>query len=248
MAKMKVIIADPCILIRTGLKTFLKHDKKIEVVGEAEDGRQLWDLVKKNQPDIVIMEIELPLVDGNVALRRIKNEFPKIKVIIVSQYFHDEYVSLFMGRGANAFLPKRGCSDEVLIDAIRTIQVKDYYFNDSTVLALLKECVKRHGPSDYFLKTTLSERQIEVIKFLVEGKSPMEIAKQIHLSIAAIRAQIQNIRTKTGIDKMGPLTLFALRTGIINLYGQQVIDTGSSKTNLAELVEEKASKEAEKFR
>jgi DNA-binding NarL/FixJ family response regulator len=218
MAKVNVVIADPCPLTRAGIAYFLKKDKRIALVGEAENGRQLIQLIKRKYPDIVLMEIEMPLLEGNEALFKIKKEFSQIKVIILSQYFNDEYVSIFMARGANAYLPKLGCTAEILQDCVHTVLHKNYYYRDDTFLALLREFSKRHLPSDFLLKTSLTKFQINIIKLMTEGLTSKKIADTLNCSIANVNKHKIEIFAKAQCCGLGPLTKFALRTGIITLY------------------------------
>ena len=134
--KIKIIIVDDHRIFVDSLSRLLKAERRLSVIGSALNGEELLELLKKLTPDIIILDLEMPIMDGHEVFKRIKKLYPHIKIIILSGFLEDSFVHHFMGKGANAVLAKE-CDHEILLDAIYTVREKNYYFDPEISQALL---------------------------------------------------------------------------------------------------------------
>ena len=178
----KVAIADDHTLFRTGVKTSLSARKDIQMVAEAENGMQLLNLLKHIQPDVILLDIQMPIMDGLSTLPEIKRMYPEIKVIMLSMHNDHSMISRMMEIGANSYLTKESDS-ETIYQAIRTCYQQEFFFNDLTNKALLnglrtKRTVESSAPHD----VQLTEKEVTILKLMCEEKSTKEIADMVDLS------------------------------------------------------------------
>jgi DNA-binding NarL/FixJ family response regulator len=214
-AVIKVAIADDHTLFRTGVKTSLSSRKDIQMVAEAENGMQLLNLLRHIQPDVVLLDIQMPIMDGLSTLPEIKKLYPNIKVIMLSMHNDHSVISKMMEIGANSYLTKESGS-EMIYEAIRAVYEQDFYFNDLTNKALLsglrtKRVVEASAPAE----VQLTEKEITILKLMCEEKSTKEIADMVDLSPRTVEAIRDKLKTKTGTKSMAGLVMYAVKAGLV---------------------------------
>lgn len=212
----KVIIADDHALFRTGVKTALSMKKDIKMIGEADNGMQLLNLLKHLQPDVLLLDIQMPIMDGITTLPEIKKLYPDIRVVMLTMHNDHSMISKLMELGANAYLTKNSDSD-VIYEAVKTVFEQEYFFNALTNKALIDGLrMKRQAEAVLPLDTKLTDKEITVLRLMCEEKSTKEIADQVDLSPRTVEAIRDKLKTKTGAKSMAGLVMFAVKTGIID--------------------------------
>jgi len=211
----KVAIADDHALFRTGVKSSLSSRKDIQMVAEAENGMQLLNLLKHIQPDVVLLDIQMPIMDGLTTLPEIKKLYPAIKVIMLSMHNDHSMISRMMEIGANSYLTKESDS-ETIYQAIKTCFEQEFFFNELTNKALLsglrtKRTVESSMPHD----VQLNDKEITILKLMCEEKSTKEIADIVDLSPRTVEAIRDKLKTKTGVKSMAGLVMYAVKAGIV---------------------------------
>jgi DNA-binding NarL/FixJ family response regulator len=212
----KVIIADDHALFRTGVKTTLSMKKDIKMIGEADNGAQLLTLLKVLQPDVILLDIQMPIMDGITTLPEIKELYPDIRVIMLTMHNDHSMISKLMELGANSYLTKNSDS-EVIYEAVKTVYEQEYFFNALTNRALIdglrnKRQVEATLPAD----TKLTDKEITILKLMCEEKSTKDIADLVFLSPRTVEAIRDKLKVKTGAKSMAGLVMYALKAGIIS--------------------------------
>lgn len=217
MNKIKVLLADDHTVVRQGINSLLKAEADIEVVGEAENGRQAVQMAKTLAPDIVIMDIAMPQLNGLEATRQIIKEGIPTKVLVLSSYSDDEYVHQLTEAGAAGYLIKQTAAND-LIKAIREAYRGNAFFSPSISKRLLDyyreaymkggKPIKKHGEQ-------LTSRELEVLQLVAEGKVNKQIAADLCISIKTVEKHRQQVMNKLNIHDVAGLTRYAISRGII---------------------------------
>ncbi|HEU0064423.1 MAG TPA: response regulator transcription factor [Flavisolibacter sp.] len=210
----KVAIADDHALFRTGVKTSLSSRKDIQMVAEAENGMQLLNLLKHIKPDVVLLDIQMPIMDGLTTLPEIKKLYPDIKVIMLSMHNDHSMITRMMEIGANSYLTKESDS-ETIYQAIRTCYEQEFFFNDLTNKALLNGLRMKKPAEMTMPDVNLTEKEITILKLMCEEKSTKEIADMVDLSPRTVEAIRDKLKTKTGVKSMAGLVMYAVKAGIV---------------------------------
>ncbi|MER3497199.1 MAG: DNA-binding response regulator [Chitinophagaceae bacterium] len=211
----KVAIADDHALFRAGIKTSLSTRKDIQMVAEAENGMQLLNLLKHIQPDVVLLDITMPIMDGLATLPEIKRLYPNVKVIMLSMHNDHSMISRMMEIGANSYLTKESDS-ETIYQAIKTCYQQEFFFNDLTNKALLNGLrTKRTVESSTPHEVQLTEKEITILRLMCEEKSTKEIADIVDLSPRTVEAIRDKLKTKTGTKSMAGLVMYAVKAGLV---------------------------------
>jgi DNA-binding NarL/FixJ family response regulator len=215
MAKIRVLVTDDHAIVRDGVCALLALTGDIEAVGEATNGREALEMVTRLSPDIVLMDIVMPLMDGLEATRRIHKEFPETKVIVLTQYEDREYVLPAIEAGASGFISKASASSE-LISAIRSVYRGDSFLSPSIARLLVEDYrqIAREGKSKD-TSEQLTDREREILKLLAEGHSTPEIARILVISPKTVERHKTNLMAKLDIHNRLDLFKYALRKGII---------------------------------
>lgn len=214
-ASLKVIIADDHALFRAGVKTALSLKKDIRIIGEADNGQQLLHLLKHLEPDVILLDIQMPVMDGITALPEIKKLYPHIRIIMLTMHNDHSMISRLMELGANAYLTKNSDS-EVIYEAIRTCYTNEYYFNELTNKALLDGLrTKRNADAFAPAEVKLSDKEKHILKLMCDEKSTKEIADLVELSPRTVEAIRDKLKSKTGVKSMAGLVIYAIKAGII---------------------------------
>jgi DNA-binding NarL/FixJ family response regulator len=210
----KVAIADDHALFRAGVKTALLGKKDVELIAEADNGMQLLNLLKHVEPDVILLDIQMPIMDGIQTLPEIRKLYPGVKVIILSMHNDHSMISKLMEIGANSYLTKNSDS-ETIYQAIKTCYEQEFFFNELTNKALLSGLrTKRSEPSSP-QDINLSEKEITILKLMCEEKTTKEIADIVEISPRTVEAIRDKLKTKTGAKSMAGLVMYALKSGII---------------------------------
>lgn len=213
--KIKVLITDDHALFRAGVKTSLSHYPDIEFIGEAENGMQLLNLVKFLKPNVILLDIQMPIMDGIATLPEVKKILPNAKIIMLTMNDDVSMISRLMEIGANSYLTKNSDS-ETIYEAIKTVHTNDYFFNDYTNKAMLnglrnKRVVEIAMPDE----TELSDKEMQVLKLMCDENSTKEIADIVEISPRTVEAIRDRLKIKTGAKSTAGLILYAVKHGIV---------------------------------
>ncbi|MFC2008186.1 response regulator [Chloroflexota bacterium] len=211
---MRILLADDHKIVRQGLRSLLEKQPDMEVIAEAEDGRTTVSLVQELSPNVVVMDVAMPGLNGIEATRQIVNKNPNIKVLALSMYADRRFVVGMLGAGASGYLLK-DCAFEELAQAIRTITANQIYLSSTISDMVVRNYVHLAAKSDSSAFSALTTREREVLQLLVEGRSTKEIAHQLGLSPKTIETHRQQIMNKLNIHSVAQLTKYAIREGII---------------------------------
>jgi len=212
----KVLLVDDHAIIRQGLSALLEKQPDIEVIGGVEDGRQAVDIARKLAPNLVIMDISMPNLNGIDATRKIVEELQEIKVIALSIHSSRRFVAEMLKAGASGYILKDCLFDE-LIEAIRTVLGGGIYLSPKITGVVIDDYVQRLSKQFQPNGPVLSDREREVLQLLAEGKSTKQIALEIHVSAKTIESNRRNIMEKLRINSVAELTKYAIREGITHL-------------------------------
>jgi DNA-binding NarL/FixJ family response regulator len=217
MSKIRVMIVDDHALVREGIAAFLKMSPDMEVVGEASDGVEAIECVKRLAPEIVLMDIAMPKLGGLEALVEIKKIDPNTKVLVLTQYEDKEYIKRFLKAGASGYMLKRAVGMD-LINAIKAISCGEAYLHPSIAASLIDEYVstgKKEAADDPY--ESLTDREKQVLKLIAEGHTSKEIADILGISAKTAIAHQTNISEKLEIHSRAGLIKFAIAKGLIKL-------------------------------
>lgn len=211
----KVAIADDHVLFRAGVKTALSIHKDIKMIAEADNGMQLLTVLKHVQPDVILLDIQMPIMDGIHTLPEIKNLYPNIKVIMLTMHNDHSMISRLMELGANSYLTKNSDS-EVIYQAIKTVHEQEYFFNQLTNKALIDGLrVKRQVEASLPMDAKLTDKEISILRMICEEKSTKEIADLVDLSPRTVEAIRDKLKVKTGAKSLAGLVMYAVKSGLI---------------------------------
>ena len=217
MRKIRVLIVDDHTLVRDGIRALLALVSDIEVVGEAANGKEALEKVTELAPDVVLMDLAMPIMSGLEATRRIRKEFPKTRVLALTQYDDSEYVIPVIEAGACGFVTKMMAFSE-LASAIQAAYNGDSYLSPSAAAALIEECqqkVSTEGDKDPYQQ--LTDREREVLKLIAEGHTAREIADMLVVSPKTVEWYKTSLMNKLNIHNKTDLIKFAIRKRVITL-------------------------------
>lgn len=211
----RALIADDHSVVRQGLRVWLEKSGRIQVVGEAGDGRQAVAAAEELHPDVVLMDIAMPLLNGIDATSQITRHNPATKVIILSMYADEGYILRSLAAGATGYLLKESTETDVL-PAVQSVCAGKPYFTQSIARLLLEDYMRvlkqNNGKDSYDL---LTEREKEVLQLLAHGKSNKEVAQLLNLSPHTVDSHRTNLMQKLGLHNTAEIVLYAVRKGII---------------------------------
>jgi hypothetical protein len=210
----KVAIADDHVLFRAGVKTALSIKKDVELIAEADNGMQLLHLLKHIEPDVILLDIQMPIMDGIQTLPEIRKIRPEAKVIILSMHNDHSMISKLMEIGANSYLTKNSDS-ETIYQAIVTCFEQEFYFNDLTNKALLNGIRNKRNEILGTQEASLNDKELRVLKLMCEEKTTKEIAEIVDISPRTVEAIRDKLKVKTGAKSMAGLVMYAVKHGII---------------------------------
>jgi len=217
MTKTRVLLAEDHTIVRKGLCALLDAEPSIEVIGEAQDGREALLKAEQLHPDIVLMDISMPGLNGLEATRQIKKRFPEVKVLILTVHSDEEYIRQILRAGASGYLVKQAAPNE-LISAIEAIQRGESYLSPSVSKKVVQEYVQHAaGAAEEDSYERLTDREREVLQLIAEGNSTRDIAELLHLSVKTAETHRARLMRKLDIHSTAELTQYAIRKGVISL-------------------------------
>jgi DNA-binding NarL/FixJ family response regulator len=222
MKRITVLLADDHTVVREGFRKLLEAEADLEVVGEAQNGRQAVELTRKLRPAVVVMDIAMPLLNGLEATRQIRKAFPDTKVVILSAHSDDAYIEQAVAIGAVGFLLKQTSSHDLSV-AIREVQKGNTFFSPSIAKRLHDQKVSTRGGALRKKVARLSSRELEVLQLIAEGNANNEIAAELGISIKTVEKHRQNLMEKLNIHEIAGLTRYAIAAGIIESSVQLTI-------------------------
>jgi two-component system response regulator NreC len=212
----RILLADDHGITRQGLRSLLEKESDIEVVGEAENGREAIDLVRKIAPGMVIMDITMPNLNGIDATKYIIRDFPQVKVIALSIHSNRAFVVDMLKAGASGYVLKE-CTFDELVEAIRTVTDGGVYLSPKVAGVVVSDYVQRVAKTTESPLETLTEREREVLQLISEGKNTKQIALQLHVSPKTIEADRRKIMEKLDAYTIAELVKIAILGGLASL-------------------------------
>jgi DNA-binding NarL/FixJ family response regulator len=212
----RILLADDHGIMREGLRSLLEKEPDIKVVGEAEDGRKAIGLVSELLPDVVIMDISMPGLNGADATRRIVSQFPTVKVIALSMHSNRIFVADMLKAGASGYVLKECLFDE-LVEAIRIVAAGDKHLSSKVAGVVVSDYVKRLSGGAESPLETLTGREREVLQLIGEGKNTKQIALELHVSPKTIEANRRKIMEKLDAHSIAELVKIAIVGGLASL-------------------------------
>jgi DNA-binding NarL/FixJ family response regulator len=212
----RVLLADDHKILRQGLRTLLEQENDIEIVGEADNGRASVKLAGELAPDVVIMDVAMPDLNGIDATRRITEAEPKARVLALSMHSDGRYVKGMLQAGARGYILK-DCAAEELTRAIRTVMADQVYVSPGVTGTIVDDYVRQLAATEIEESATLTHREREVLQLLAEGGSTAHIAAELHLSVKTVETPRKRIMDKLDLRSIAELTKYAIREGITAL-------------------------------
>lgn len=212
----RTLLADDHTVLRKGLKSLLDQQQDIEVVGEAEDGLEVVKLAKKLEPDIVILDIGMPTMNGIQATQHIVAEVPNTRVLALSMHSDHQFVVKMLQAGASGYLLK-DCAFEELIAAVRTITDGKFYLSKDVTGVVINDYINKIQATTSIDQPVLTSREREILQLITEGKSTAETADLLNVSAKTVETHRKNIMDKLNIHTIAELTKYAVREGLTSL-------------------------------
>ena len=216
MNKIKIILVDDHQMFRDGVKSVLSEEKNIDIIGEVGNGNDLYELLKTEQPDLIITDISMPDISGLEIAKYIAENYPGIKILILSMHSNIEFISKALSIGANGYLPKDTSMNE-LLEAINTIYNGENYFNKEISDTILKSIIKKSKQEVNPKIEALTKREKEIIKLVVDGFSNKEIAEKLFISIRTVDSHKTNIMQKLNLKSSVELVKYAIKNNLAKL-------------------------------
>lgn len=219
MDKIRILIADDHAVVREGTRQFLEREDDLEVVGEAADGEEAIRLVGSLNPDVAIMDISMPNIDGIEATRQIKAKYPKVAVLILSAYDDDQFVFSLLEAGAAGYLLKSVRGNE-LVSAIREVSAGESVLHPTIARKVLNRFTSITSETQKRkTQDVLTEREIEVLQLATQGSSNQEIADSLFLSLRTVQSHLNHIFNKLDVSSRTEAVVRALKEGWVTLDG-----------------------------
>lgn len=214
--KIRILIADDHTLLRNGICALLENEQDMTIVGEANDGREAVRLAGQLKPNVVLMDIAMPLLNGLEATRQIKHEHPEINILVLTMYDNEEYFREMLEAGASGYIIKRAAATE-LVSAIRAVHNGEAVLSPAITRLLLEDYLTHDNGNENDNPNALSSREREVLQLIAEGKTSREIAEILHLSVKTVQSHRTNLMQKLDLHDRGDLIKYAIQKKIIAL-------------------------------
>jgi len=214
--KTRILLADDHQIMREGLKALLGGRSSVEIIAEAENGIEALAIAHRERPDVIIMDIAMPDINGIEVTRQLKAELADIKIIALSMHSDRRFVSEILKAGAAAYVLKQAAFED-LEKAIKAVMLNRTFLSADILESVVSDYVNQLSTSEYDAYRQLSDRERQVLQLLAEGNSTKEIAFKLHVSVKTIESHRQNIMNKLGIRTLAGLTKCAVREGLTSL-------------------------------
>ncbi len=212
----RVLICDDQQVVRRGLRAILENAVDIEVVGEAADGAQALDLAAQAKPDVVLMDLKMPNMNGVQATQRIRSQHPEVRVLVLTTYDADEWVFDAIRNGASGYLLK-DTPQEALLDAVRGTAAGSTHVDPAVAGKLFNQIARQTVAPDSSIAEALNDREREVLRLLARGLANADIAQRLHLSEGTVRNYVSTIFSKLDVTDRTQAAVLALRYGLVDL-------------------------------
>jgi len=209
----KILLADDHAIVRHGLAESMMKEEDMEVVGQAKNGLSAIDMVREKTPDVVVMDISMPDINGMDATREILRDFPKVKVIALSMHSAKKFVREMFKAGASGYLLK-DCEFDELANAIRTVMKGKSYISPEITDVVVDSYVRTSTEDKSSVFSDLTKREREVLQLLAEGKTTKQIGLKLHISPKTVEAHRLRVMEKLDIDNVAQLTKYAIQEGL----------------------------------
>lgn len=215
MTRIRVLLADDHTIVRKGLRSLLEAERGIEVVEEAQDGREAVAKVEQLLPDVVVMDISMPLLNGLEATRQIRELFPEVQVVILTVHTNEEYIYQILRAGASGYVVKRAAPNELML-AIQAAYRGETFLSPSVSRRVVEDYIQQAeaamGEDSY---DRLTSREREVLQLVAEGFTSRDIAGMLHISVKTVEAHRAHLMDKLDIHSTAELTQYAIHKGVI---------------------------------
>lgn len=215
MANIKVLLVDDHKIVRDGIKLMLEPQAGIDVVAEAEDGEAVKNLLDETSVDVIVMDINMPGMNGIKTTRMVKEEHPDIKVLALTMSSDDSHIRQMVQAGASGYIMKSAGRDE-LTNAIHDVMAGKHYFSDQATQSIMMDLVKNKGKSSAPDPVHITERELEVLQMIVKEYTNQEIAEKLYISPRTVDAHRRNLLQKTGARNTAGLVKYAFQNGLVN--------------------------------
>ena len=214
--KIKVLIVDDHKVVRQGLRTFLELQADINVVGEAEDGQAAVEMVGKLSPNVVLMDLVMPRLDGIAATRQVRALGSDVKVIALTSFTEDDKVFPAIQAGASSYLLKDVSPDD-LVEAIRAAHRGESRLHPDIARKLMEQVARQASPHREPRFEEVTDRERDVVRLVAQGRSNQEIAQELVISEKTVKTHVSNILTKLQLEDRTQLAIYAIKKGLVNL-------------------------------
>lgn len=214
-----VAIADDHVLFRKGLITILELDDDLEVIYDVDNGKELIEKLDAQIPEVILMDLKMPIMDGMEATKQIKAQNPEVKILILSMYDEEKFIIHCLELGANGYLLKNTDPDEV-VKAIHTVVAKDFYFNNHISTVMLKglnQKTRAKGKPQFGNGVELTKREMEILGLICKELTTPEIAEKLFISNRTVEGHRKNLLEKTGAKNTAGLVVFALKNELVEI-------------------------------
>lgn len=212
----KIAVVDDQCLFRSGLISLIKEFAELDVIIEASNGNDLIREVAKQKPDVILLDVEMPVMNGFETTEYLKKNHPEIKILILTMYNDDEIILHLISKGAHGFLLKNN-NIEVIVDAIHAVIENGYYFNDSVSKSMVKGLVSNKKIKPHFKAVSLSEREIEVVKLISKEHTNKEIADKLFISVRTVDGHRERILGKIKARNTAGIVMYAVKNDLLPL-------------------------------
>ena len=219
MKKIKILFADDHGIVRDGLRSLFKSDPEFVIVGEAADGNEAIELVAKHKPNVAILDISMPNLNGIEATTIIKKNFPNTKVLILTIHEDEEYIQEMILAGADGYVVKNAEKKEIF-DGVKAVAQSETFFSPSVSKVLLEGLIKRTRSKETFLQNIdnkLTKRETEILRLIAEGMTSKEISEKLFLSISTVNSHRMNMMKKLDIHDTASLVKYAIQRNLIEV-------------------------------
>jgi DNA-binding NarL/FixJ family response regulator len=210
---MKILLCDDQAVIRDGLEMLLNLEKDFQVIASAQDGAEAIELAEKHKPDLILMDLKMPMVNGIEATREIRRKFPNIKILVLTTYDDDEWVFDAIRAGASGYLLK-DTSRQKIIEAIRGTMDGKSFLDPNVAGKVINQVASNQTQPSSVLKEKLTERELDVVRLLAKGMPNNEIASQLHLSEGTVRNHVSAILEKLNVSDRTQAAVIAIQHGL----------------------------------
>ncbi len=216
MSEITLVLADDHAVVRSGLRMLLDAQSDMRIVGEANNGREAIELTRSLKPDVILMDIMMPEMNGIEATRRITGEIPDTAVLALTMYEDEQYFFEMLKAGASGYVPKRAAPD-VLVSAIRTVNMGAMFIYPSMAKRLVQDFANRGAGDKSTAVVKLTPRELEVLILIADGLTNLEIGERLEISVKTVDRHRENIMRKLNLHSRIDLVKFAIREGLIDL-------------------------------